>query len=412
MTIQILNTRSAKLNAVDDTERVIEGICSSGRKDNQGEILEPEGATWKTPLPLLSDHSHDLQIGEVQEIWRDGDKVRFRASVTSADLYSRITSRQKVGVSVGFEPKSNEVAADGTRHITDWRIAEVSIVGFPCNPDGRVETARSRRSQKAAPRSAPTAPAKKTPVVHYDPAPEPGKDSAKSGVDKQSDIQSRLDDIQREIDRAERRLYSDGIPYHEADALTAEVKELKTEFESLYRRKFAIESGRPDPGEEQPKAARSKATGRDRDLWEIKRGLPEPEYPKGARKAGEHDRLKAAIGAFEEFHLAEMYMTGEKMGSPDDPATLDLVMLLAGVLKAHQKWTGHRMEEAEERIAELEARSQHFAGVHQRALSYRKGALVTYAGALWAAVVDVPEGATPGSSDHWQLAVKRGDLNG
>jgi hypothetical protein len=62
-------------------ENVIEGVASSGRKDNHGTILDPAGATWKTPLPLLDSHKPDCRLGEVSEIWRDGDLIRFRATL-------------------------------------------------------------------------------------------------------------------------------------------------------------------------------------------------------------------------------------------------------------------------------------------------------------------------------------------
>jgi hypothetical protein len=65
------------------------------------------------------------------------------------------------------------------------------------------------------------------------------------------------------------------------------------------------------------------------------------------------------------------------------------------------------------RIAELEAANKavstlHFHGVHQRAVTYPRGAAVTNAGALWVAVKDVAPGEVPGASEAWQLAVKAG----
>lgn len=61
-----------------------------------------------------------------------------------------------------------------------------------------------------------------------------------------------------------------------------------------------------------------------------------------------------------------------------------------------------------QRIAELEARGIEYRGTYQRALSYRRGALVTNDGSMFAALRNIAEGEMPGKSDGWQLAVKRG----
>ena len=62
----------------------------------------------------------------------------------------------------------------------------------------------------------------------------------------------------------------------------------------------------------------------------------------------------------------------------------------------------------ERELVELKSKGVRFMGVHQRAVSYRLGSLVTFDGALFAAVRDVAEGEVPKSSDGWQLCVKAG----
>jgi integrin beta 3 len=46
------------------------------------------------------------------------------------------------------------------------------------------------------------------------------------------------------------------------------------------------------------------------------------------------------------------------------------------------------------------------AGVHKRGASYEKGDGVTHGGSYWIAIADTSE--TPGASNAWRLAVKRG----
>jgi hypothetical protein len=67
-----------------------------------------------------------------------------------------------------------------------------------------------------------------------------------------------------------------------------------------------------------------------------------------------------------------------------------------------------RIAPLEREIIELKSKGVRFMGVHQRAVSYRLGSLVTFDGALFAAVRDVAEGEVPKSSDGWQLCVKPG----
>ncbi|AJD41273.1 transposase [Rhizobium sp. SEMIA 4085] len=59
------------------------------------------------------------------------------------------------------------------------------------------------------------------------------------------------------------------------------------------------------------------------------------------------------------------------------------------------------------RIEALESGGIKYAGTWQRALPYRKGMVVTSAGAMWTALADTPEGIAPGSNAaFWQLSQK------
>lgn len=66
-----------------------------------------------------------------------------------------------------------------------------------------------------------------------------------------------------------------------------------------------------------------------------------------------------------------------------------------------------RVEPLEKRLAEVERYGIKFCGVHQRAMEYSRGAVVTHEGCAWVAVVD-KTGALPGVGADWQLMVKAG----
>ena len=63
-----------------------------------------------------------------------------------------------------------------------------------------------------------------------------------------------------------------------------------------------------------------------------------------------------------------------------------------------------QIEELRAQIEELQARK--FCGVHQRALSYKAQAQVTYDNGLWIAITDVEPGEVPAQSSKWQLAFR------
>jgi hypothetical protein len=63
------------------------------------------------------------------------------------------------------------------------------------------------------------------------------------------------------------------------------------------------------------------------------------------------------------------------------------------------------IEGLKSQIEELQARK--FSGVHQRALSYKCGAQVTFDNGLWIAITDVDPGEVPSQSAKWQLAFRQ-----
>jgi hypothetical protein len=82
-----------------------------------------------------------------------------------------------------------------------------------------------------------------------------------------------------------------------------------------------------------------------------------------------------------------------------------LVDGLVGALASRDE----RIKKLQDRLDAIEESSTKFCGVHQRALAYKRGSLVTCDGSLWAAVRDTHADERPGTgSTGWQLAVKQG----
>jgi hypothetical protein len=72
--------RALIINAVDDGERVIEGVASSSAPDRAGDQLLSRGAVFDLPMPLLMQHDRKEPVGQVTPRWRVLTKAWMSAS--------------------------------------------------------------------------------------------------------------------------------------------------------------------------------------------------------------------------------------------------------------------------------------------------------------------------------------------
>src|SRR5690606_32612187 len=72
-----------EIKAVDDDARIIEGVATTLKTDRIGDIVEPEGAQFKLPLPLLWQHDRHSPIGHVLEADVTEKRIRVRAQIAS-----------------------------------------------------------------------------------------------------------------------------------------------------------------------------------------------------------------------------------------------------------------------------------------------------------------------------------------
>lgn len=143
------------LKSVDKEARIITGLASSAAPDRIGDIVEPAGASFKLPLPLLWQHDSRQPIGEVFAAKLTHAGIEIKARVAEYDLAGQLKDRLDLawqsirlglvrGLSVGFRAiESKPIAGTFCTHFLKWEWLELSAVTIPANAEASIQTIRS-----------------------------------------------------------------------------------------------------------------------------------------------------------------------------------------------------------------------------------------------------------------------------
>lgn len=145
----LLTVRSA-----DDAARVIEGIASTPTPDRYGDVVEPLGAKFKTPMPLLWQHDARQPVGQVEFAKPDEEGIPFRATIATIDepgtlkdrldeAWQSVKAKLVRAVSIGFRPIEYSFMDDGGMHFLEWEWLELSLVTIPANSEATFQTIKS-----------------------------------------------------------------------------------------------------------------------------------------------------------------------------------------------------------------------------------------------------------------------------
>ena len=74
---------SLVLKAVDSERREISGWATKPEIDRLGDIVDPLGATFRTPLPLLHQHDSRAPVGQVYSAKASKDGIAIRAKLAT-----------------------------------------------------------------------------------------------------------------------------------------------------------------------------------------------------------------------------------------------------------------------------------------------------------------------------------------
>lgn len=158
------------VRAVSESERVIEGIASTPTPDRVGDIVEPMGAKFSTPMPLLWQHDHDKPVGWVEFAKPTKAGIPFRARIDAGEAddppalkdrleeaWRSVKRRLVSAVSIGFRTLEYSVMDDGGWKFIEWEWLELSLVTIPANREATIHTVKSidRRLRGASARGQP-----------------------------------------------------------------------------------------------------------------------------------------------------------------------------------------------------------------------------------------------------------------
>jgi len=160
--VTFLKLKSA---APDGGEMLFEGWASRGHEDRMGDVVEPAGARYELPLPVLAHHQHDTPVGAIiaASVSAAGIRVRGRltAGLEEAEKLWKLLRDGALSMSVGFRPVEAVPRPGGGQRFTIWDWYEVSLVSVPaCPGTGAVAVGKGMAYSMSAPAApAPAAPA-------------------------------------------------------------------------------------------------------------------------------------------------------------------------------------------------------------------------------------------------------------
>lgn len=145
-----------QIKSVTDTDdkRIITGIATTPSTDRDDDILEPTGAKFALPIPLLWQHNHNQPIGEVIQATVTEKGIEIVAKIAKIDergtlkdrideAWQSIKSGLVKCLSVGFKIKEYSYLENSWGlYIKEWEFYELSVVTVPANADAVITSVK------------------------------------------------------------------------------------------------------------------------------------------------------------------------------------------------------------------------------------------------------------------------------
>ncbi len=143
------------VKSVAEDSRTITGIATTPTPDRMGDVVEPDGAEFKLPMPLLWQHNSSQPIGHVIRAKTGPAGIEITAQLVKMDepgplqarldeAWQSIKSGLVQGLSIGFRAlESARIADTFSMRFTKWLWLELSAVTIPANAEATIQTVKS-----------------------------------------------------------------------------------------------------------------------------------------------------------------------------------------------------------------------------------------------------------------------------
>ncbi|EBO8269722.1 phage major capsid protein [Salmonella enterica subsp. enterica serovar Glostrup] len=143
------------VKSVNEDERIITGIASTPSPDRDGDIMEPEGAKFRSDTPFLWQHDRSQPIGTcTPKMVKEGLQITAKLVKPTSDMPSQLIARLDEawasikaglvrGLSIGFRPIEYSFLDEGGIRFLSWYLLEVSAVTIPANAECSIQTVKS-----------------------------------------------------------------------------------------------------------------------------------------------------------------------------------------------------------------------------------------------------------------------------
>lgn len=333
-----------EVKSIDEDLGIIEGIASTPTTDRMGDIVEPKGAQFKLPLPLLWQHNAKEPIGHVIAANVTDAGIAIKAQIVKGLLpeidraFTLIKAGLVRGLSIGFAPlEQSEIKGTFGLRFTKWDWLELSAVTIPANSEATIQTIKSVDEDLL--RAASGASEQRAGVVHLakpgvaGPSQQPGaknmklKEQITQFENRRAANVAALSNLMSEAEGAT----LDADKQKEYDTLEGEINEI----DGHLKRMRALEKLMPDSATPVPATA---GTSEDTSV-RVRAGegviRPNVNLPKGIGLA----RYVKAI-AFGRGNNAEAREYAKQWDSSTPEVSLALKTAVAAGTTAHSTWAG------------------------------------------------------------------------
>ena len=138
------------VKSVDEEQGIIEGIASTPTTDRMGDIVDPKGAQFKLPLPMLWQHSAREPLGHVLSAKVTDAGIAIRAKIERGVLpeidraWKLIKAGLVRGLSIGFRSiEDQDIKGTWGKRFVKWEWLELSAVTIPANSEATIQAIKS-----------------------------------------------------------------------------------------------------------------------------------------------------------------------------------------------------------------------------------------------------------------------------